>query len=257
MTKNRVVLSSLSFFVLLAVWSLVSYTGLIKDFFLPTPTAVAKAVITLFVYQNFLRDVAMSVSRVSIGFAAATLIGVPVGIIIGLSKRAETFIEPVVDFIRYTPIPAFIPLFILWFGIGETEKIIVIGSSVFFQIVLMVANSVSLTPKPIVESALTLGVTRWQIITKVIYPFSRPRILDDLRVSMGWAWAVLTIAEIVGATSGIGFVIIQSQRLLQTARVIGAIIVIGSLGILTDALFKWLYRFCFPWASKIHQYVGI
>ena len=247
--------ASLSFLLVLLGWSLLTYTGIVKDFFLPTPTAVAKAMVALFIEQGFLKDVAMSVSRILIGFAIATVLGVPVGILIGLNKQAESFIEPMIDFIRYTPIPAFIPLFILWFGVGELEKIIVIASSVFFQIVLMAANSVSLTPKALIESALTLGVTRWQVVTKVIYPFSRPRILDDLRVSMGWAWAVLTIAEIVGATSGIGFVIIQSQRLLQTARVMAAIIVVGCLGILSDALFKWLYRTYFPWASRMGRYV--
>jgi NitT/TauT family transport system permease protein len=174
--------------------------------------------------------------------------------LIGLSRRAEAIIEPVLDFIRYTPIPAFVPLFILWFGIGELEKTIIIASSVFFQIVLLVANSISLTPKPIIASARTLGATQSQLVAKVIYPFAKPRILDDLRVCMGWAWAVLTIAEIVGATSGIGFVIIQSQRLLQTANVLAAIVVVGVLGLLTDAAFKWLYKVSFPWASRTENH---
>lgn len=244
----------LSFFILLLVWWLVTSLELIKPFFLPAPADVVRAIFSLFGQGNFVNDVGISLFRILFGFFVATLFAVPLGILIGLNRRAEAFIEPIVDFIRYTPIPAFIPLFILWFGIGELEKIVVISASVLFQLILMVANSVSFTPKQIIESAETLGANRWQIITKVIYPYSKPRIFDDLRVSMGWAWAGLILAEIVGSTSGIGYVIIQSQRLLQTANVIGAIIVVGILGIASDFIFKWLYKILFPWAPKLDHH---
>lgn len=259
MTTSRrqyFVFASLSFGSLLVVWSLLTYTRMISELFLPPPSAIVKALIELFVERNFIRDVGITTFRVLTGFAIAALVAVPTGVLVGLSRRAEAFIEPVLDFIRYTPIPAYVPLFILWFGIGELEKTVLIASSVFFQIVLMVANSVSHTPKPLIDSARTLGVTQSQLVIKVIYPFARPRILDDLRISMGWAWAVLTIAEIVGATSGIGFVIIQSQRLLQTAHVIAAVVVVGVLGLLTDAVFKWLYKVSFPWAPRLENHAG-
>lgn len=244
-----------SLLILLTIWSLVTYSGLIKEFFLPTPLDTIRALIHLFNEQGFIADLGISIFRILVGFLIATLLGIPTGILVGLSKKAEAFIEPTVSFIRYTPIPAFIPLFILWFGIGELEKIVVIASSVFFQLVLMVANSVSITPQEIIESAETLGATRWQIVYKVIYRYSSPQIFDDLRVSMGWAWSGLLLAEIVGSTSGIGFVIIQSQRLLQTGNVIAAIIVVGLLGLASDYIFKFLYSINFPWATKIDKYV--
>ena len=247
-------LAFLSFLIVLGVWWLVTSTGLIAEFFLSSPLAVIEAVGRLFSQGNFIGDIGISLFRILVGFGVATLLGVPIGILIGLSRRAESMIEPVVDFVRYTPIPAFIPLFILWFGIGELEKIVVIGVSVFFQLVLMVSNSVSMTPKDITDSARTLGASNWDVITKVVYPYSKPRIFDDLRISMGWAWAGLLIAEIVGSTSGIGFVIIQSQRLLQTANVIGAILVVGILGLATDLIFKWFYKMFFPWAPRIKHH---
>lgn len=221
---------------------------------MPSPSEVIEATVRLFSQGNFISDIGISLFRILIGFGVAAVLAVPLGILIGLNRRAEALIEPVVDFIRYTPIPAFIPLFILWFGIGELEKIVVIGVSVFFQLVLMVSNSVSLTPRDIIDSARTLGVSRWHVLTKVVYPYSKPRIFDDLRVSMGWAWAGLLIAEIVGSTSGIGFVIIQSQRLLQTGNVIGAIIIVGILGLTIDLIFKLLYKMFFPWAPKIRHH---
>jgi NitT/TauT family transport system permease protein len=258
MSKNKyeyIALAILSFFVLLVAWWLVTAFGLIKPFFLPPPTEVVRAIFQLFQSGNFAKDIGISLFRILIGFGVASIIAIPFGILIGLNKRAEALIEPVVDFIRYTPIPAFIPLFIFWFGIGELEKIVVIASAVFFQLILMVANSVSFTPRQIIDSARTLGATRAEVVWKVIYPHAKPRIFNDLRVSMGWAWAGLILAEIVGSTSGIGYVIIQSQRLLQTANVIGAIVVIGILGLLSDFIFKWLYRFYFPWAPKIDHHV--
>lgn len=244
----------LPFLIVLGVWWFVTSFGLIADFFLPSPLAVFEATIRLFSQGNFIRDISISLFRIFIGFGVAVVISVPLGILIGLNRRVEALVEPIVDFIRYTPIPAFIPLFILWFGIGELEKIVVIGVSVFFQLVLMVSNSVSFTPKDIIDSARTLGANHWHILTKVVYPYSKPRIFDDLRVSMGWAWAGLLIAEIVGSTSGIGFVIIQSQRLLQTGNVVGAIIIVGILGLTIDLIFKWLYKIFFPWAPKIRHY---
>jgi len=239
-----------SFAVILIAWSLLTYTRIIHPFFLPTPTEVLVATFDLFFKYNFINDIFISLFRIISGFVIASLLAIPIGLALGLSKKFEAFVEPVIDFIRYTPIPAFIPLFILWFGIGELEKIIVIVVAVFFQLVLMVANSVSHVPKEIKEFALTLGASKKQLVTKVIYQYSKPRIFDDLRVSMGWAWAGLMIAEIVGATSGIGFVIIQSQRLLRTPNIISAIIVVGVLGLLMDFMFKIAYKKFFPWSEK-------
>lgn len=252
--SEYIALAFLSFLIVIGVWWFVTSVGLIADFFLPSPSAVIEATVRLFSQGNFIRDIGISLFRILIGFGVAAILSVPLGILIGLNRRAEALIEPVVDFVRYTPIPAFIPLFILWFGIGELEKIVVIGVSVFFQLVLMVSNSVSLTPRDIIDSARTLGANHWHILAKVVYPYSKPRIFDDLRVSMGWAWAGLLIAEIVGSTSGIGFVIIQSQRLLQTGNVISAIIVVGVLGLAIDLIFKWLYKMFFPWAPKIQHH---
>lgn len=235
-------------------WGYLTYGGFIKPFFLPTPTNVLHSLNLLFFDQGFAKDVAVSIVRILSGFILATIIGVPIGVLVGLNKKAESVIGPIMEFIRYTPIAAVIPLFILWFGIGELEKILVIAASVFFQLVIMVATSISFTPKEIIQSGESLGASRSQVITNIIFPYSKPRILDDLRISMGWAWSGLMIAEIVGSTSGIGFVIIQSQRLLQSSNVIASIIVVGVLGILTDLLFKTAYHHYFPWIKKVEKY---
>lgn len=245
---------SVSFLLVLALWSAVTYTGMVKDFFLPTPSAVLGGFYALFFEQGFLVDVLVSIGRVMAGFWVAVVLAIPAGIAIGLNKKAEAFIEPAVAFIRYIPTPALIPLFILWSGIGESEKILAIAQLLFFQLALMVANSVSFTPKEVVESARTLGASPWQIVTRVIFPSIRPRIFDDLRISIGWAWSALMAAEIVGATSGIGLVIVQAQRLLRTENVMAGILTIGIIGLLTDILMKRLYPWFFPWAPKLENH---
>ncbi len=244
----------ISFGVVFLLWSAVTYTGFVKEFFLPTPTAVLYGFVTLFVRQGFMVDILISIGRVFAGFWIAVLLAVPCGIAIGLHKKANAFIEPVIAFIRYIPTPALIPLFILWSGIGEMEKILAIAQLIFFQLTLMVANSVSFAPKEVIESARTLGATQWQVTRHIIFPFIRPRIYDDLRISIGWAWSALMAAEIVGATSGIGLVIIGAQRLLRTENVIVGILVIGFIGLLTDVIMKRLYPVFFPWAPKLEHH---
>jgi len=248
-----VLLGSTAFLTILGLWYGVTATKLVKPFFLPGPLSVFRTIYQLFTTEHFLTDVIISGFRITLGFAIASALAVPLGMAIGLNKTAQRATEPLIDFIRYTPVPAFIPLFILWFGIGETEKIMVIATSVFFQLVLMVANSVSQTPRELIDSARTLGANPWQVVRKVIFQMGKPRIYDDMRVSIGWAWAVLMMAELVGSTSGIGFVIIQAQRLLRTPIVISAIIVTGTIGLGLDIILKRMYLVYFPWAKKIEH----
>lgn len=249
--KRRNLLLTLSPFILVVLfWYFFTKYGSIQSYFLPGPEKVLQAGLVLFQDNAFINDVLYSLVRIFLGFAAGTALAIPLGLLMGSNKKIELVFEPLIDFIRYTPIPAFVPLLILWLGIGETEKIIIISASVFFQLVLMIANSVSQVPEDMVQFGRTLGLGRAGIVTKIILPFSWPRIIDDMRVSLGWAWSSLLIAEIVGSTSGIGFVIIQSQRLLKTDNVIFAIIVVGILGIMSDQLFKMLQKTMFPWFRK-------
>lgn len=252
--RLAILLGAIPFLAVCALWSAVTYGGFVQPFFLPTPTALARGLWTLFTERGFALDVLISIGRVLAGFLIAVILAIPLGIAVGLSRKMEAIIEPIVGFIRYTPTPALIPLFILWFGIGETEKIIVIAQSVFFQLLLMVANAVAATPKEIIESARTLGAGRWQIVRGVILPFVKPRIYDDLRISVGWAWSALMAAEIVGASSGIGLVIVEAQRLLRTPNVMGGILVIGMIGLVTDTAMKSLYPILFPWAPKLENH---
>jgi NitT/TauT family transport system permease protein len=230
-------------------WSLLTYGGFISPLFLPSPGRVIAAGIEQFVQFGFATDILMSTYRVMAGFLTAAILGVPLGLLMGTFKAVEAFVEPLVGFIRYMPASAFIPLFILWLGIGDVEKIAIIFVGSFFQLVLMVAVVAASVPREMLETAYTLGAKRFQVIRRVLLPASLPGIVDTLRIIVGWAWTYIIVAELVAAESGIGYMIINAQRMLQTGSIIFGILAIGILGIITDYGFKWLHRWLFPWVE--------
>jgi NitT/TauT family transport system permease protein len=240
-------LSSFAFFLI--IWSVLTYGRFVDPLFLPSPGRVLQAGVDLFSELGFATDILNSVYRVMMGFVVAAIIGVPIGLIMGTFKVAEAFTEPVVGFIRYMPASAFIPLFILWLGIGDIEKIAIIFVGSFFQLVLMVAVVAKNVHKDMLETAYTLGAKRFQVIRKVLLPASLPGIVDTLRIIVGWAWTYIIVAELVASASGIGYMIISSQRMLRTGNIIFGILTIGMLGLVTDFFFKWLYNKLFPWVE--------
>ena len=243
-------LAGLAFFLLLAVWSILTYGGWVPPLFLPAPDAIISSGVQLFTEFDLMKDIGASVWRVTTGFLAAAVIGVPLGVLMGSLKIFEAFFEPFLGFIRYMPASAFIPLFILWLGIGESEKVAVIFFGTFFQLTLMVMDVTKNVSQELIDTSYTLGVSKRSVFWRIILPASMPGIMDTLRITFGWAWTYLVVAEIVAASSGLGYMIMQSQRFLKTANIIVGIIVIGVIGIIIDLAFKWLYRRLFPWMGK-------
>jgi NitT/TauT family transport system permease protein len=235
--------------LVMVIWSVLTYGGFVSALFLPPPGRVLAAGLEQFTKFEFANDILMSTYRVMAGFLAAAILGVPLGLFMGTFKAAEAFFEPLVGFIRYMPASAFIPLFILWLGIGDVEKIAIIFVGSFFQLVLMVSVVATSVPKEMLETAYTLGTKRFQVIRRVLLPASLPGIMDTLRIIIGWAWTYIIVAELVAAESGIGYMIINAQRMLQTGSIIFGILAIGVLGIITDYAFKWVHRWLFPWVE--------
>lgn len=239
-----------SFFVLFfVVWAIFTLGGYVSKTFLADPITMVKSGYDLLANQGFAKDIGMTVWRVLGGFAIAALLAVPLGVMMGAYKPVEAFFEPFVSFARYLPASAFIPLLILWTGIGETQKLAVIFIGSFFQLVLMIAVSVGNTRRDLVEAAYTLGAADRGIVVRVLLPSSAPEIAETLRMVLGWAWTYVIVAELIGASSGIGHMITDSQALLATDQIIFGIIVIGVFGLVTDLAFKAFNRKLFPWAQ--------
>jgi NitT/TauT family transport system permease protein len=248
-TAKRITLG-VSFFVLFfTVWAVATFGGYVSKTFLADPITMVKSGYTLIAEMGFLKDIGMTVWRVVGGFLLAAAIALPLGVAMGAYKPIEAFFEPFVSFSRYLPASAFIPLLILWVGIGEEQKLAVIFIGSFFQLVLMIAVVVGNTRRDLVEAAYTLGASDASLVKRVLIPSAAPEIAEILRMVLGWAWTYVIVAELIGASSGIGYMITNSQALLATDQIIFGIIVIGVIGLISDLLFKYANRQLYPWAA--------
>jgi NitT/TauT family transport system permease protein len=234
----------------LLLWSIISYSGWVPAMFLPTPTAVLQAGSDLLASGNLIPDILVSCGRVFAGFLMAALIGVPMGIAMGTFYSMDSFFAPFVGTVRYMPVTAFVPLIVIWVGLGEEAKILIVTLGVVLYNAIMVADAVKFIPSEMINVAYTLGATRRDVLFKVIVPATFPSVLDTLRVNISGAWNYLVIAELVAAQSGLGFRIIQAQRFLQTEKVLFCIALIGVIGLVIDYGLKWLSAKLTPWADQ-------
>jgi NitT/TauT family transport system permease protein len=244
----RVGLGVAFFVVFFAAWGVATLGGYVNPTFLADPLTMLRAGWRLLVVHGFYEDIAITIWRVFGGFALAAAVGVPLGILMGAYKGIEAFFEPFISFARYLPASGVIPLLILWAGIGELEKLLVIFIGSFFQLVLMVAVTVGSTRRDLVEAAYTLGARAGGVVRRVLLPSSAPTIAESLRLVLGWAWTYVIVAELIGASTGIGHMITDSQALLDTGQIIFGIVVIGVIGLISDYLFKTLNQRLFPWS---------
>ena len=246
-SKQRVTYGLAFFVVFVALWAWATFGGYVSKTFLANPLTMLQEGFELLTIHGFLFDIGMTIWRVVGGFVLAATIAVPIGVLMGAYKPIEAFLEPFVSFARYLPASAFIPLLILWAGIGELQKLLVIFIGSVFQIILMVAVTVGGTRRDLVEAAYTLGASDGGIIRRVLLPSSAPEIAEILRLVLGWAWTYVIVAELIGSSSGIGHMITDSQALLNTGQIIFGIIVIGLIGLISDFLFKAFNAWLFPW----------
>jgi NitT/TauT family transport system permease protein len=240
-------LAALGLVAPLAAWLVLTSLGVVNKVFLPGPIDVLERVARWYTDDDLLADIRISCYRVIAGWALSALIALPLGLFIGTYRAVQALLEPLTDFIRYMPAVAFIPLVMLWVGIDEGAKVGIIFIGTFFQMVLMMAEDVRRVPMSQIEAAQTMGASRLEILEKVIVPSAKPALLDTLRVTMGWAWTYLVVAELVAANSGLGYAIVKAQRFLQTDKIFAGIILIGLIGLIFDQLFRLVHRRSFPW----------
>lgn len=246
----RLLLSAIALALPLLLWALISYSGLTTPVFLPTPTAVIDAGIRMFTEEDLHLDIIASSLRVAAGFLVAAFVGVPIGILMGTFYSMESLFSPIVGTVRYMPVVAFVPLIIIWVGLGEAAKVLIIFLGVVLYNAMMVADAVKFIPDEMLNVAYTLGSNRREVLFRVIIPATFPSVLDTLRVNISGAWNYLVIAELIASQNGLGYRIVQSQRFLQTDKVLFAIAIIGVIGLLIDYSLKLLSKALTPWADQ-------
>ena len=234
----------------LAAWTALSHSGILPKLFMPDPIRVIVRFWTWVTREGFSQDLLVSLSRVSLGFLLALSLALPLGLLAGTFRPVQVFLEPVLDFIRYMPAVAFIPLVMLWFGIGEGAKMAIIFIGTFFQMVLMMGDDVRRVAMTQIEAAQTMGANKREVMWQVIFPAAAPALLTTARVTLGWAWTYLVVAELVSANDGLGYAILKAQRFLQTDKIFAGIIVIGLIGLIQDQLLRWIHYRLFPWHGR-------
>jgi NitT/TauT family transport system permease protein len=234
----------------LLLWWLVTTFGNIDPKFLPSPAKVLEAFGRLWSTRELLKDTVASLWRVGVGFLLAAALSIPVGVLMGSFASIRALLEPLFGLMRYMPAPAFIPLLILYLGIGEGPKITLIFIGVFFFNSLMVMDTVKFVPKELIEATYMLGGNRWATLTQVILPHVLPGIIDACRINLAAAWQLVIVSELIAATEGLGRRISVAGRFLRTDEIFVGLIVIGVIGLAFDLLFQYLLRVSCKWANQ-------
>lgn len=247
--RLRRVLGVASFAVPLVLWFLLSATAAVDPAFLPSPGAVLSAGLDMARQGTLLTDVEASVRRIVLGFGLAVLLSLPLGVAMGAFRAGQAAIEPAVGLLRYMPATAFIPLLLIWFGLGETPKVALLVIGTVFFMTLMVADSVRLVPRDLIDVSATLGARRGEVLRKVVLPHALPGIVDAVRVNAAAAWNLVVVAELLASTSGLGYRIVRAQRFLQTDQIFAVLVVIGVIGLTIDLSLRLLRDRVGRWAA--------
>ncbi|MSP66700.1 MAG: ABC transporter permease subunit [Alphaproteobacteria bacterium] len=257
------VISVVSVVVLFAFWWLMTrdmvFLGiqlpLVKPLFVPKPEAVwfafNQAMGGELDNHTLLVHFGVSFARVFSAFIAAILLGIPVGLGMGVSRWARGVFDPIIEFYRPLPPLAYLPLMIIWFGIDESSKIILLFLACFAPVALAARSGVRSASQEQIHAALSMGATSNQVLWHVILPSALPEILVGLRIGMGVAWTTLVAAEMVAATAGLGQMVFNASNFLRTDVVILGIILIGVVAYLFELLMRWLETILVPWKGKV------
>ncbi len=233
--------------LVLGAWCALTYGNLVQPDFLPKPTEVVRGTLQLFIQYDLGTAIVVSTRRIAIAFLLASALAVPLGVLMGAFDPINRFFEPIMAPLRYMPISAFIPLLILWFGIYEKQKIAFLFLGVFVYLLPVVVSSIRLVPEELVQTALTLGATRFQVVRTVLLPAALPEIFDSFRVMNAIAWTYVILAEAVNPERGLGYMVELARTHQKASWSFAGLLVIGGIGLLTDFLIRLASSLLFRW----------
>lgn len=234
-------------------WEIASTRGWVNATFMPPPHTVLGTLYVMLAERGFLADILVSIYRIAVSFLAACAIAIPVGVLMGCFRVVDAFVNPFVAAWRYLPAPSFVPLLLMWFGAGEGSKLALLFIGVVFFLATLVMDHTRAVRTELIETGMTLGASRRQILRTVVVPAVLPSILISMRQMLAVSWTYLVIAEIVASTTGIGAVMMRGQRFLHVDEIMAGILVIGILGLAFDFLFRFAHRLLFPYLQRGNQ----
>ena len=247
-------LSLTSVFAVVMLWFLITALHIVPELFLPSPSAVWQKFLEVssqgFMKATLWQHLAESIGRVFSALIFAIFIGVPVGLWMGLNRWVRAILDPLVELFRPIPPLAYLPLLVIWFGIGETTKILLIFFSILAPVIISTTHGVLSHQINRERAALSLGATRFQVLRYVILPSALPHILTGIRIGLGVGWSTLVAAELVAADRGIGFMVQSAAQFLITDTVILGIIVIAVVAVSFELFLRWLQNELAPWYGK-------
>jgi NitT/TauT family transport system permease protein len=235
--------------VFLGGWAAVSYTELIPNVILPSPTDVLRAFPVLHFEEALVRSAGWSIWRVTMGFVFATLVAIPLGLLMGTFPPVKYFFAPILDPLRFLPISALVPLTIVWFGIEEMQKITFLFLGIFVYLLPLVVEAVEGVDEVYLQTATTLGATKGQIVRYVLIPGSMPALAEALRVMNGIGWTYVILAEVINARYGLGALITVAGKRSHVDQIFALVIVILVIGVVSDFVIRFLNRRLFFWKS--------
>lgn len=241
-------LGALVWVIVLGFWAAITYSGAIREMFLPTPDHVVRTAVEMAIDGTLWEHAFSSLQVVLLGFVISSIFAIPIGLMMGTYRVVQSFLDPLVNFIRYLPVTAFVPLFILWIGIDIKQRVSLIVFATFFQQLVMFADAARSVPRDLVNASYTLGTRRSETVFHIVLPATLPQIMDILRVTIGWAWTYVVVAELVAARSGLGYISLKAMRGFQVDVIFMAIAMIGIMGLFTDTIFRVARRYVAPWA---------
>ncbi len=235
--------------LLVGAWCVLSYGGFVGPTFLPTPTNVLRGLLQLFFEHDLVAAVITSTKRITIAFVLAVAVALPLGVMMGAFEPINRFFHPIFAPLRFMPIVAFIPLTIVWFGIDEAQKIAFLFLGVFVYLIPVVVSAIRAVPDEYVDTAYTLGASRWQVIRTVLLPAAMPEIFDSFRVMNAVAWTYVVLAEAVNPGKSLGYLIHLSYTHSNPAWSFSGLIVIGVVGLVSDSLIRAVNAVLFRWRT--------
>ena len=230
-----------------AVWCLLTYGGIMKPDFLPSPTEVLRGTLQLFLQYELWAAIVGSTRRILLAFLLASAVALPLGVLMGAFEPVSRFFEPIVAPLRYMPISGFINILILWFGIDEKQKIAFLFLGVFVYLLPVVVTAIRLVPEELVQTSLTLGASRWQVIRTILVPAALPEIFDSFRVMNAISWTYVILAEWVNPGHGLGYIIELARTHQKASWAFAGLLVIGGIGLLTDFIIRTISGLLFRW----------